>query len=422
MTEIVFHLGDRKAGSTAIQTTLAAGAWSCATRRLLYPGKTVNHVPLARTISGELRGTRPGFSAADRFAELRAEIAAVRPDVALISAEHFESVAPETLAEAIRTHLPGHPVRLIAYVRPHADRIASEYAEQVKQGHFFGTMDELHLRTLERGRFLYSLRFSRWRDVFGDRFTLRPMIRSRLLREDVVADLLDFALSGAPFELTGEVQGNESLGLEDLAVLRELQRRLGSGTGKASELQTEAGWAMARRLMAMPSPGTRVRMHRALAEAVVEAYRADAEALDAGFFDGTPMTEALEAAPGRAVAEPQSVRAEDHFSPRELRLIAVFADQMAELFSAGGVEWPKFFRRRHRAQMRDGAAETAGTARPGGRKRPAAGGPKARKGAPAGPKARKDPGVGPKARGKAPRTGADTGATSPGLRPPGPRS
>lgn len=434
MTEIVFHLGDRKTGSTAIQTTLAAGAWSCETRRLLYPGKALNHVPLARAISGEHRGAKPGRTMAEHFDMLRRQIDRARPDVALISAEHFESVAPEALDAAIRQHLPGHPVRLIAYVRPHAERVASEFAEQVKQGHFFGTIDELHRRTLEHGRFLYSLRFGRWRAVFGDRFTLRPMIRSRLLREDVVADLLDFALAGAPFTLTGALQVNESLGLEDLAVLRAVQRRLGTGRGKASELQSATGWALARRLMAMPPQGTRVRLHRALAEEVVEAYRADAAALDAEFFEGAPMTEALEAAPGRAVAEAQSVRVRDHYTPREQRLIDFFSDQLAELLSAESVEWPEFFRRRHRAQVKGQAeaapapAPTVAAAAPGrGRRRGKGAGAKAVAADAAAdgtlPKARKQPAAalsdGPGAR---PRKGPGGGKAAPGRRSPGRRS
>lgn len=52
MTRIVFHLGDRKTGSTAIQSTLSSGAWKYDGVSLLFPmEKGVSHASLSKSIS-----------------------------------------------------------------------------------------------------------------------------------------------------------------------------------------------------------------------------------------------------------------------------------------------------------------------------------------------------------------------------------
>ena len=58
MTKLVFHLGDKKAGSTAIQTALAAKNWTCDSVRLLYPnGNRINHISFARSLTDNFSRT-----------------------------------------------------------------------------------------------------------------------------------------------------------------------------------------------------------------------------------------------------------------------------------------------------------------------------------------------------------------------------
>ena len=76
--------------------------------------------------------------------------------------------------------------------------------------------------------------------------------------------------------------------------------------------------------------GTRVRIHRKLAENVASRCVDDA-APDKVFFAGTPMTDALKATTGTAVEEEQSLRIEDHFSDREQYLINLWIDQTVAL-------------------------------------------------------------------------------------------
>ena len=340
MTKIVFHLGDRKSGSTAIQSTLSSGAWKCDSVKLQYPlARTESHYALAKCVHGIGRqadmANQP--DAARLFGDVVARIKAASADVAIISSEHFEEVDPVVLKAAVQTFMPefADTARYIAYVRPHAERIASSFSERVKQGAFFGSMEELHRQSSAGLRFTYTQRFLKWRAAFGPAFEVRPMIRDLLFRNDVVADFLHFALQTENFSLSAAPDSNESLSLENLAIVRQLQLRLKAGQEKFQTFQTTIGRALARRMYdSAYRDGTQVRLHKALAEQVRDHYAEDAAALDAAFFKGTPMTDALNAASANGEVAAQSVRIEDHFSDREQYLINTFVDQTVVLFHA----------------------------------------------------------------------------------------
>lgn len=383
MTKLVFHLGDMKTGSTAIQTALSSRGWKCDSVKLLYPaGKRVSHITFAQSLSGRVDATRTAKLAQAIAAEIKANPDA---DVAVISAEDFENVDPKVLKSTIEAYFPGalDSARFIAYVRPHADRFPSSYAERVKTGGFVGTLEELHAVLHAREKFVYTPRFTAWRETFGTAFELRPMIRDRLYRNDVVADFMSFALQTEDFTLSEAPDANESLSLENLSIVREFHLKLNDSKNKGLPYQTTIGRAFARRMNESAfREGTKVRIHRSLAEKVREQYAADAAALDAAFFTGTPMSDALIAAPGKAVAEAQSVRIEDHFTPREQFLINTLLSQTAALVKAdpdflaaslriehrskvtaddeGGVAAP---RRRRPARERKGAEGAEGTAK-----------------------------------------------------------
>lgn len=335
MTKLVFHLGDKKTGSTAIQTALSSKRWTCDSVRLLYPhGTKVSHITFAKSLSGRFDNSKTE----ELVGEILDEIYATPSDVAVISAEHFENVDPSVLKEAIKKYMPemlADAARFIAYVRPHADRFASTYAERVKTGFFAGTLSELQALVHQRGTFVYTPRFVAWRAAFGSAFELRPMIRDMLFRNDVVADFLQFALQTEDFALDDTPDANESLSLENLAIVRQLHLRLAEGHRFVQDYQSTVGRALARRMNESAyREGTKVRIHKGLAEVVRAQYAEDAAALDAAFFTGTPMTDALNAAPSKAVDAEQSVRIEDHFSDREQYLINTFIDQTAVLVNA----------------------------------------------------------------------------------------
>lgn len=350
MTKIIFHLGDHKTGSTAIQSTLATNAYSITGATLLYPqARRIQHIALARTFTEAAAAPQQ----ADRFAEIRTEIEAARPDFAVISAEHFEEVDPAQLKAAVEKHLPdfAENARFIAYVRPHADRIASSFAERIKVGAFFGTMEELHRKTLDNGAFNYAPRFQRWRDTFGPAFELRPLVRSLLARQDVVADLFTFVLGHQDFTIGATIDGNESVSLENLAILRHFQSAI-RGEGKKGMHRLALGWSLSRQMSASEfRVGTKVQMHRSLAEEVLLDYADDARDLDAAFFTGTPMMDALRAAPDKALEMAQSIELADHFSAREIYLIDLWVAQMSQIVLKDPEYVAKLVREDNRAKI-----------------------------------------------------------------------
>ena len=352
MTKLVFHLGDMKTGSTAIQTALSSKGWKCDSVKLLYPvGSRVSHITFAQSLSGRVDGSRTAKLARSIANEINRNPDA---DVAVISAEHFESVDPKVLKQTIETYFPGalETARFIAYVRPHADRFPSTYAERVKTGMYVGTLEELHAVLHARESFVYTPRFTAWRETFGSAFELRPMIRDLLYRKDVVADFMSFALQTEDFTLSDTPDANESLSLENLSIVREFHVKVNEGKNKGLPYQSTIGRALARRMNESAyREGTKVRIHRSLAETVREQYAADAAALDAAFFSGTPMSDALNAAPGKAVAEAQSVRIEDHFSTREQYLINTLLGHTAVLIKADPQFLADSLRIEHRSKV-----------------------------------------------------------------------
>lgn len=341
--ELVFHLGDRKTGSTSIQRVLATRGFTAKTVRLFYPA-TDNHTGLAKSLTAE---DHIQFRE-KRFNAVAQKLARSKADIAVISAEYFEEVPPAILRETITRFLPDYAdkIRLIAYVRPHAERVVSSYTQQVKMGLFADSLTQFHDKTYLKGRLLYADRFQAWRDEFGDRFELRPMIRSRLFHNSVVDDFLNFALKGQPFQVQTEAHSNESLCVEDLAMLFDLHKTL-KKTGMPRRAQFSAATRLAALLAEQPPHPVRTKplLHAKLAMTIAAAYRQDAEALDAAFFNDQPMAKALDAAVETASEAAFSLTLEDHLSAEELRSFRQLSDLAARLAQAQAKDLSAHFRK-----------------------------------------------------------------------------
>jgi len=338
--KLVIHLGDRKTGSTSVQAALRRKTWRGG-ESLGFPVKGLHHQSLVKGLAAP-RGPKRAFKSQARL------LAQCEAQTAVISSENFEDADPFQLKAAIERYFPEHAAetRLIAYVRPHVDRVVSSWAERTKLGLFLGDLDTFFLRNKKKGSFLYAPRFQRWREAFGERFELRPMMREHLHQNCVVRDFLRFALQTEQFELLEEPQANVSLSVEDLALMREYHGALiqygmaGPGNKSAQALGRNLGLFLA------DQPGdrrTKVAAHSKLIPKLQKAYAADAAALDKMFFTGTPMSDALAASEAKAVKAPQSLRPEDHFGPEELRLIRVWASYAAQMSQIAPQEWAMHF-------------------------------------------------------------------------------
>ena len=325
---LVFHIGDHKTGTTSLQYTLAQKSWSCDSVPLCYPS-SFNHNPLM----GSLRQPAQYKSRPKRFSKLLKDMNQARGGVGVVSAEALENVPPAILRETLESHMPQYAAtaRVIAYVRPHAERIVSSWAEQVKLGLFTDSLEDFHEHSRATGRFYYHQRFTAWRNIFGDRFTLRPMIRDQLYKDSVVQDFLRYALQTDDFTVN-EIQSNESMSLQDMALMKMLSAVFQDTQGHA-KIQANIGRIMDRILSSLPprARNTKPKMTKSLIPEVIATYQQDAQKLDADFFEGAPMWTALQNAPQKAVERSASIDPNAHFSPDEQRTIRALAQLITEL-------------------------------------------------------------------------------------------
>lgn len=335
INELVIHLGDTKTGSTSIQRALVSRIFSTSGKSVVYPGKS-NHIRLARTLSQKRRfGERE-----ERFNKILAVFQKSDADYGIISAEHFQFVDPRVLQDAIETYWPDlkDRVRVVAYVRPHVSKFLSAYSERVKLGSMAQSLEGFFDALSATKGLDYKDRFDNWRDTFGDRFELRAFVPDRLYQGDVVHDFLKYVLGSEDFELTSAVLVNSSLTLSQLSLLREIHRKIGERTRSLKGPRIREAVGAAGRLVmgnmgldGLGNDGDKLRMPKTLIDRFTDRYEADAEALDVAFFDGFPISGALEQAHSKTIDKPQSLDAATYFSPETISSVHILAGVLADL-------------------------------------------------------------------------------------------
>ncbi len=357
---LIFHIGDQKTGTSTIQNALASGKVRLERGKLLYPAAVAHNYLRAhfRAMAEGLPApeTRPGMPDME---ELKAQIIRARADYVVLSGEAFSEINQRRFHDVLAAHLRPHfnEFRLIAYVRPHAARVLASFTEQSKVGLMHGAMEDFHVRSLSNRRFVYTPRFLGWRELYGDDFILRGMLKSELRKGSVLDDFLHQALGDARNFVAPMPNANVSLCLEDIVMIRLIQGKL-LAQGKPTRLGL--GWNMAHLLSALPprKHRTRLALHRSLAEQIRIDYLEDARAMDQEFFADAPMLEReLDRAVDTALDAPLPLAPEAHFSPDELRNLEALTDLLAAMLAREDMEWPKFFRARHEAQI-DGLRES----------------------------------------------------------------
>lgn len=284
---LIWHIGDHKTGTTAIQAALKAASGS----EMAFVTDRFNHTWLARRLHHGVHSPQ----ARDGFLRLRKMLHGTDAPVAVVSAEEFEHVPPEVLREAIATYLPRYQrrVEVIAYVRPHIEAIRSRYCENTKLGSFFGSPARMALALRRWDVMPYAPRFTAWAAAFPKRFTLRPMVRDALTGGDAVTDFFAHTgLASLPVPAAQKAV-NAALSAEDLAAVRDIQAILVS-VGVEDILRANVGRALGDALTADPDPAHHpVTLPKALCTGLAWWYRADAAALDKAFFDGDVVRRAL---------------------------------------------------------------------------------------------------------------------------------
>lgn len=326
MAELVLHIGDMKTGTTSIQSALLKQNWQGTDRKVCYPvppGQPYHHDLVELIRLGETERVNGWFEF------LRRTVGESDAEVAVISSELLEEFPPEQVLEIFSHQMPEHAptMRVIAYARPHAERVMSSWTQQVKLGFFSEGVEEFLPGFLARRKLAYYERFGAWRDAVGGRFTLRPMIRKALLNGDVVEDFMEQILPGARLTFPAGTEINETLGIADLAMLRMIhQHPRRHPDDRTHDVRMRMGEYLAYILSALRRPESpRPTMSRAAYDQVFEACEEDARMLDRSFFNRTAMSDALKTAGLRVTEEPQSLEAADYLTAEELRLAEAFA-------------------------------------------------------------------------------------------------
>lgn len=363
--KLVLHIGHHKTGSSSIQQALARDEIALPGRSVLYPCR-VSHNYLRRHVeafvkSGAILADMEGMP---NLEGLEQAIAKARQDYVVISGEEFESIAPgpvrQAMARFVLPHVSEH--RVLCYVRPHAGRMLSSFAEKIKIGQALDTPEAYHRLSRKRGRFIYAPRLAKWQAVWGDALVLRVMQRDLLERGSVVDDFVvqAFGADAAGAQLrTGEA-ANETLSLEELMVLKVVQRRI-RRHGKAVSLML--GWELAR-LFAdgeIRQRRTKPQLHRALAEEVRRDYLEDARELDRGVFAAAPVFEAaLDQAVDTALPEAQSWKPRDHLRRDTMITLQAMTRLVDEMLENKRGKWPPFLRETRYAAVLAKAAKEGG--------------------------------------------------------------
>ena len=347
---LVLHIGDPKTGSSSIQRALFGHKVECPTVSFDYPPLSSAYV-LANT----LQRTSSAAYRAERFSGYSDWLDQSDADVAIVSAEQFSTYSPDAVNAAFLDYVPAHAatMRVISYARPHVSRLLSAYAQRTKVGNLDTDLEDFYLR-LRFNKFMnLHRRVLNWRAVYGERFILRPFIRSELQDGDVVADFMGLVLNGKPFRLLEATMANVSMTYEALSGLRLLQTTL-LNQGVSEHSRHTVGSRISTLVAALPTgAGTRLQIGKALYQRILAQCMDDAQNLDRDFFRRPLMVPALEQAGEEAIEDNLDCNALNFMPRRQMAAIRRNGLALAQALAASPGVWELTFQRDmgHRPQV-----------------------------------------------------------------------
>jgi hypothetical protein len=219
--ELIFHIGQSKTASTAIQSGLNRNRCLLAAQGLLYP-KSLGAPKSSLVPSFADQSSNPGLSAVcNRIHEqLRAEILP-RYDKMLISEERLFNLG---IAQQLQAAFAPYATswRILCYIRRPDDHLVSRYYESVRDGGTL-TLPQYFERRLRGASYHYRDRMKPWSDVFGYGAIEVRLFPNEVAQGGVWRNFVQWlGLKGSALFHPQDKYENRSLDRVNIAVLRFL--------------------------------------------------------------------------------------------------------------------------------------------------------------------------------------------------------
>lgn len=248
--EILLHVGQSKTGTSAIQRFLALNRVALAAQGILYPGVVVNGVAIQleqhNCVVDALteRYVYPRLTAQQYFSQFFSAARRSGARKMILSAEHFFGGEPRiwdvsseaeyfelyrTKLARLAPFLADHSVKVLVYLRPQVDWVASAIGQTVKVQGLIGRgqvyQNDAQFFDLCKPVLRYGEILRTWKAVFPDSgISAVPYVRDQLHERSSVVDFCQ----RTGIDRTGLVTGsaavdiNQSLSVDYLAVKKTL--------------------------------------------------------------------------------------------------------------------------------------------------------------------------------------------------------
>ena len=236
MATVYIHIGAPKTATSTLQSVLARNYSKLLKNGVLYP-RDLRHGDAHHLLVCDLiekyqgrpmpdiwYGSRPRGEA---WSSLHAEIERCGPDVhsVIISTELFfgQNAHIDAMLEEVSSHLEGHEVKVVVYLRRQDQLYSSFYNQDVKGVRQWPYSAYQFYQTHQIFQHDYFSLVGAWGEVFGkDNIVIRPFESGQWLNGDI---LEDFCAATNTVRLPSAYKDhNESLGLTQLYIKKCLNR------------------------------------------------------------------------------------------------------------------------------------------------------------------------------------------------------
>lgn len=309
MPKLILHIGDSKAGSTAIQSAFSKQTYTLTGEnipKLHYPKAGQHQGPFHKALCDSLHHSRPPQNRHIAWKAFSSELRKTDADIFVASCERFEFVDPIDVKAMIDQYLSDiiDEVIVVIYVRTHAESFRSRCIQVVREGIAPYNLDEFADRVLsakpENATELLYMQFAprirAWKNVFGNELRIRPMVKGSLLNDNVVEDFMDIVLMGSQTKVESitAANANASLSHDVLCLIEKTRSHLLKEKEQSRDRIVAPLMFVAKLIEHYPIfEKNPVILTRSIMDRLYPVFLKDARACDVEFFKDSPFETAL---------------------------------------------------------------------------------------------------------------------------------